>query len=758
MPKDFAFLEWDQLKERLLPYLKTEKARENLKTLQPFFSLEKALVLRDKTFFIWQELEKGRKIELPNLPSLEELFQKSSKRGFFLPKEVSQLALWIETALHLANFLENSPFSELISYLPDLELLYQRLKEIFELERGELHDRASYQLYLIRKKRRELEEELIFRIERLKEFYWEKGYLNEDLYLQKEGRYVLPAKPEFKNKIRGVIRGFSQSGATVFIEPLSIIELTNELEEVIWQEEKEVLRILKEISQEIFLLERAFRRIEEIIADFDLALAKALLGRIYRGVFPEIVKNGTLILEEAFHPLLFFRALERKMPYPVKNNYYLERALLITGPNLGGKTVTLKTIGISVLMALNGFLIPAKKAIVPFFSKILVDLGDEQDLWEGESSFSSHLKNLKRILEEADPETLILLDEPGRGTNPEEGAALIWAIIERLLDKGAKIVLTTHSHLLKSLSSQRKEFQFAKVDFDRKNYAPTYKLDYGYLGDSHAFDMAKKIGIEEEILERAKEFLQNKDFFALEERYLKEIEALENLKKTFEERLKDLEREKANLEKTKEALKKRMEEEIKALESKWQEEFLKFLNSLPKEISRKKALEKFQEFLEKSIPSPFEETFKEGDKVYVEPFKCEGIIQKLGEKKAEILSGNIKLEVPLRALKKTNKTSLPFNIQKNKIFLKEEVFNSKETINLIGEDVETALTLLEKKINECFMRKKGVLLVIHGHGTGKLRLALRKYLTEHPLVESIEEAPPNEGGGGATRVYLAKKE
>ncbi len=759
MSKDYTYLDWEKLKERLFPYLKTEKARQILVQLEPFFDFEKATLLKEKSQFLWQEIEKGREIELPPLPSLEELFQRASKRGFFLSKEISKIAQWIETASNLKSFLENSPFLELKNYLPELELLFQKIKEIFDLERGELRDRASYQLFLIRKKRREIEEELIAKIERLKEFYWKKGYLQEDLYLQKEGRYVLPVKPEYKNKVKGALRGLSQSGATVFIEPLSIIELTNELEEIIWREEKEVLRILKEISGEIFLLEGEFKKIEEIISELDITLAKVLIGREYRGVFPEIVKEGKLILEEAIHPLLFFRSLEKETTPPVRNNYYLERALLITGPNLGGKTVTLKTIGISVIMALNGFLIPAKRAVIPFFSKILVDLGDEQDLWQGESSFSSHLKNLKRILEQADKQTLVLLDEPGRGTNPEEGASLTWAIVERLLDKGAKVVLTTHSHLLKSLSSLREEFQYAKVDFDRKTFMPTYKLIYGYLGDSHAFDLAQKIGLDEGILNRAKEFLQNKNLYDLEEKYAKEIESVEKLRKALEEKLIELERERQNLLKEREQLKEKLRKEISTWQERFQKEFLNFLNSLPKESARKNYIEKFQEFLEKSSLPPFQETFKEGDRVYVQSFNREGIILRLREKKAEILSGNIKFEVPISELRSISQKSSVYGLQKNKFFLREkrDLLNSKETLNLLGEDVESALYLLERKVNDCFMKGKGILLVIHGHGTGRLRSAIRDYLKDHPLVESIEEASPEEGGSGATKVYLAKK-
>lgn len=759
MSKDYIHLDWEQLKQKLFPYLKTEKGKKNLKNLEPIFDLREAKLFKEKSYFIWHQIERGEKLELPSLPSLEEILQRASKRGFFLVKEISSLALWIETAYSLKKILDNSLFSEIKNYLPELERLLQKIKDIFDLNHGEVRSKASYQLFLIRKKRRELEEELISKIERLKEFYWKKGYLQENIYLQKEGRYVLPVKPEFKNKVRGVFRGLSQSGSTVFIEPLSIIELTNELEEILWREEKEILRILKEVSGEILPLEEEIKRVEEIIADLDLTIAKVLIGRIYRGVFPEIVREGELLLEEAFHPLLFFRSIEKGTPLPVKNNYYLKKALLITGPNLGGKTVTLKTIGISVIMALNGFLIPAKRAVIPFFSEILMDLGDEQDLWEGESSFSSHLKNLKRILEQSSNQTLVLLDEPGRGTNPEEGAALIWAIIEKLLDKGAKVVLTTHSRLLKSFSSMRPEFQYAKVDFDKKNFVPTYKLVYGYFGDSHAFDLAHKIGLEEEILNRAKNFLQNKKFYELEEKYAKEIATLEKLKKELEEKLNELERERQSFLEEKEKFKNRINEEVRIWQKKWQEEFQKFLASLPKEVSRKKTLEKFQKFMEKNTPSTLQEDFKEGDKVYVRCFNREGIILKLRDKKAEILSGNIKFEVPITELKFTTQKPSFYEISRKREILGEgESFqNSKETLNLLGEDVESAINLLERKINDCFMKGKSILLVIHGHGTGRLRFSVREYLKGHPLVEGIEEASPEEGGSGATKVFLVRK-
>jgi len=754
-------LEWEALKRRLLPYLKTEKAKKELTNLEPHFDKNKALLFREKAEFLFNKFEKGKPLILPPLPHLEEIFEKAKKRGFFLPKEITALFNFINTSFSLKEPLANSPFSEFAFLVDPLSSLQEKIKEIFELEREDLKDRASYQLFLIRKEKRELEEELFSRLERLKDFYWKKGYLQEEIYLFREGRYVLPVKPEFKNKVKGAVRGFSQSGHTIFIEPLSIIDLANQLEELIWKEEREIVRILREFSQEVFSSEETFLKLEKLLAELDLTLAKVELGRFYRGVFPEIVEEGPLILEEAFHPLLYFRALEKDLPYPVPNNYYLERALMITGPNLGGKTVTLKTIGISVLMALNGFLIPAKRARIPAFSQILVDLGDEQDLWEGESSFSSHLKNLKRILDKADNKTLVLLDEPGRGTNPEEGACLVWSIIEKVLEKGAYVAVTTHSHFLKAEAVKRGDFLLARVEFDKSSLSPTYKLLYGYLGESHAFELARKIGLSEEVLERAKALLTNRNYFELEERYEEEIRKVEQLRKEYEEKLRALQREREVLEKLKKDLQEKYEGEIKNLREKLLKEFQKFLKELEIEkIEKKKikAFEGFKNFLEKSI-SFSGEPLKEGDRVFIESLKQEGKIIKIKEGRAEVLRGNIKLEVPLfdlRKIEESGQNLKDFKYEK-RAFL-SSLASKKEVLNLLGEDVESALYLLEKKLNECFLQGKRELLVIHGHGTGKLRQAVREYLSSHPLVESLKPAEPHEGGNGATKVYLYSKD
>lgn len=759
MSKDFAYLDWEGLKERLLPYLKCEASKIRLSHLEPVFLPEESKRLLEESKFLWNLVEKGKGIHLPPLPALQSLLDVVSKRGVLLPKEVYQIALWIKTSLELREALRDSPFTLISKLSEEFSPLLDWIREVFDLERKEVKDTASYQLRIIRRKKRLLEEELFLKLENLKDKYYKLGYLQEPIFLQREGRYVLPVRPEAKNKVRGVLRGFSQSGATIFVEPFSIVHLTNELEELIWEEDREVAKILRELTEEVLSWQGSFLNLERAMVSLDLAIARVELGRSYRGIFPDEEGFDELSVEEGFHPLLFFRAEEKEALYPVPNNYYLRQALLITGPNLGGKTVTLRTIGIFVLMAQNGFLLPAKKSRIPYFKRLFVDLGDEQDLWEGESSFSAHLKNLKRILEHADGESLVLLDEPGRGTNPEEGSALTWAIIENILKKGARVVVTTHSHILKALASQRKEFAFATVEFDRKTFSPTYRLLYNYLGDSHAFELARRVGLPEDLLKRARDLLTDKDYFELQERYAQNIEALETLKREWEEKLRDLEEERERLAQLKRELETRYERAVEKVYGEWQRDFRNLLERLKTSRSPKRAFREFQRFIEEKQKSePLEErTFQEGERVFIKSFGKEGTILKIREKTALVLSGQLKMEVPLRELKReAEKAGIPART-KYFPFAPQGSSSGRGKLYLLGEDVESALNRLEKELNTCFLEGKEQLLVVHGHGTGRLRQAVRDYLREHPLVKGYEEAPSFEGGSGATIVYIHPK-
>jgi len=755
--KDFLSLNWDILLTYLQKFIRTESAKDYVSKYEPSFSLQKALILKEESNYLLNLFNSGIDIEIPNLPSIRNILDTAEKRGLLLPKELSKICLFIKFIRINRKLLVNSPFGVLVELSAPLEETFERLELIFNLETGDFSDKASYSLYLIRKKIQNLKDELFTKLEKLIEHYTKLGFLQEPIYLVKEGRYVLPVKPEFKNKIKGIVHGFSQSGATVFVEPFSIVVLTNELNELLWEEEREINRLLREITNELLREKERFTQLERELVRLDVAQARVRLGKLYNGILPEFTDSERLEIEEGVHPLLYLRALEGGGTFPVANNFYLTRALLITGPNLGGKTVSLKTIGLYVLMAYGGFLLPAKRAKIPFLQDVLVDIGDDQNLMIGESSFSAHLRNLLRIVKRANEKSLVLLDEPGRGTNPDEGSALVCAIIERLLKRGAKLVVTTHSQAIKGFLSNSEGALIGTMEFDHRTHQPTYRLLLGYWGDSHALKLAKKLGFDEEILKRAEELLENQEYYQWQKRYLEEIEKIEQMKKELSEKTRQLELEREKIRKLKEKLQEELNRAIEKIYTDWQKEFQELINKISEEKSIKKAREEFRNFLrERTIKFEEGPQFSVGERVRIGSTAREGEILAIKENIAIVACGPFKLEIPLCELKKIGQKAETVTSSKNLREKKEETSFKQEKLNLIGETVESALNILEKKINECFLRGVNRLLVIHGHGTGRLRSSIREYLSKHPLIESIEDAPPSAGGSGATLVSLAE--
>lgn len=772
MYKNLSKLDWDKIKEILSGFVYSQSAKEKSLTLEPIFSYEKAINSQEKTKFLWNLIEKGVRFKIPSLQSLSNLFDKAKKRGFFLPKDLCQIKLWLSSIRKYSNFLKNSPFHNLINIWEKISYFEDNLKNILNCENGEIKDTASYELFLIRKKIKEQQELIREKLERIKESLNKKGYLQENLIMKRDGRYVLPVKVEYKNKINGILQSVSQSGATVFIEPASIIPLVNELEELQWREEKEVLKILKEISEELLEVSIYFYEFEKEFIEFEISLAKANFGRIYKGIFPKLKREGEIKFYSAVHPLLILKKQKDFSQKIVYNDFIIEKGLLITGPNLGGKTVSLKTIGLLTLMAQSGFLIPSSFAEVPVFSKIFIDLGEEQDILEGESSFSSHLKNLKKILEKADEKTLVLLDEPGKGTNPEEGSALVSAIVSELLNKNTKVILTTHSQILKSLALKLKDLKIATMEYNLEKMEPTYKLIYGICGGSFAFEVAKKLGFNPQILQKAEEFIERKEYQQLERILNKEREKLKNLQEEIKIKIQELIKKEKELEEKKKEFEKIYLEKLENQLNEWQKEFKDFLKKIECGSSSrfKKVYREFNEFINKKLNSvkPIsKEDIKEGDLVYVKPFAREGTVIKVKDDVVEVKLGTLKLTLSKKNIIKISqmrnlgsfpllsKTQLEYI--KNSIDKKENYEIQKIEVNLLGFRVEEALIEVERVINKAFLEGIKKIYIIHGHGTGKLRDTIRKYLNTHPLIKNFEIAPVYEGGNGVTIAYIQDK-
>ncbi len=756
-------LDWYKFLNYASQFLFSEKAKEEFKSFAPPYEKFQAGILQRETLFVLELFKKKIEFSFPELNSIEKLFFKQKKRGFFLPAELARFKPWFISVRIILPYLENSPFLRLKEVFSEVDFLEERLEEVINCEAGEVRDRASFQLYAIRRRIRELQENLWKRLEVIKDRLFKKGYLREPIITQRAERYVLPVKIEYKNKVRGILHEVSSSGATAFIEPAEIISLANDLEELKWQEEREIIKILKELTGEFEEKEAYFLEMEKEFMRFEFALARAQLGREYNGIMP-VLKDGEIYFKEAIHPLLYLAYKENKGRRPVANDFLIKKGLLISGPNLGGKTVSLKTIGLLSLMAQSGFLVPARKAEVPVFNKVFVDLGDEQDLLEGESSFSSHLKNLKKIVENADENSLVLLDEPGKGTNPEEGSALVAGIVSVLLERGSKVVITTHSQQLKLFAVKLSGLELASMEYDTERLEPLYKLSYGRWGESFAFELARKIGISEEVLKRAEAFLKDKEYWQLTRVIAREREKLKKHEESLKELEEALKKKEEKLLSEKEELEKEKREKVRELI----EEYREKMNSLLKQVqtspkSEKKLREKLsrlsQEFSERMLleKQSQEHFLREGDRVFIPGLGIQGEIVRIKGKICEIKAGNLKLEVEKERIKKVEEAK-PKKKSRNtfKISSSERIFEKESTrIELLGLTVEEAISEVERALNRAFLEGKKKVLLVHGHGTGKLREAIRRHLTGHPLVEKFEYAPPHEGGTGVTVVYMA---
>ncbi len=758
--RSLSRLDWEKLVEKLRPFVSLEITKSRLSLYRPSLDPIRAKGLKEKVKFLLHLDKQGNLPTLPKIPDLRKLFAKANFRGLFLPNELVVLDTLIATTLSLVN-LKDSPFSEVYTLSEGLKEVSYRLREIIVPETSEVRDQASYQLFVLRRKIRELHQQILTKISALKDYYFRKGYLQEDLYTQRNGRYVLPVKPEFKRKVRGILHEVSNTASTYFIEPISLVSPTNELEELRGKEEVELRRILKGLSEELFLYEAKILNLEELLSDLDLAIAKVRLGKLYQGCLPEFTEERKIHLKRAVHPLLLLGE-EPQSERPVRNDILVKQGLLITGPNQGGKTVTLKTVGLMVLMAYEGFLLPAESAQIPRITKVFVDLGDEQDIFQGESSFSSHLKNLKDILSLADERSLVLLDEPGRNTNPEEGSLLAFAVIERLYQTKAMLIVTTHSQLLRDLILRLEGFDVASMDFDLQTLKPTYRLVYGQIGASHAFDLARLIGFDEDLLERAYSLYHNKDFYAWQKWVKEKEKALLAKEKEILTREAELEKLKKKLEEEKERLEREYEQKKQELLKKWEAEFKNLLRRLEsKGKGYKSAVEEYANLLNtlsQASSIPQEKLVSPGDVVRIKNLRKTGRIVKIRDGMAEVMVGSMRIMVPSTEVSPISQEEKTYSLPREaEAYAQNQPSSGEERINILGFDVQTALTEVEKQINSCFLQGKTKLFIVHGHGTGRLRQALWDYLRDHPLVEKFEPAPIDKGGTGATVVYIVPR-
>ncbi len=600
-----------------------------------------------------------------------------------------------------------------------------------------------------------------------------QALLQDALITERSGRYVVPVKQEYRNEVKGIVHDESASGATLFIEPLPVVEQNNRIRSLQIEEKREEERILRTLSSAVAGAAVDLARDYQIMCQLDLLFARAFLAYDMEAFRPIVNDQGRIDISRAKHPLLG----EQTVPINVSLGERFD-ILVITGPNTGGKTVVLKTIGLLTLMAMSGLFIPTReKSQISVFKKIYADIGDEQSIEQSLSTFSSHLKNIIRILGEADSHTLVLLDELGAGTDPVEGAALARAILEDLKKRGARVVVTTHQSELKTFAYQNDRVENACVEFDPLTLSPTYELSIGTPGQSNAFEIAARLGLNGSLVEKAREFVPERDAEIgnmirqlKESRYLYETgqRELETSRRQLGQEREALETEKSSFQGERDAIRERAKFEADQYVSRVKRDANEAIEEIKELLKQREQPPKWHELDQKSrklknltlqMPEPEIQPgntdFSPGDYVLVRSVNQTGQVMEGPNAQGEVAVqiGGIRLTVHKEQLIRQKPKEAKKAIGRTHTFLEKAQHISPE-IDLRGKYSEDAITELDKYLEDANLVGLDRVRVIHGKGTGALRLAVREYLQGHRLVREFRDGMRQEGGYGVTVIEL----
>ena len=710
---------------------------------------------------------------------------------------VDRAAEWRELAMHPPQAMRESwpAIEELSAAIEDFTPLLQYFANKLSPD-GTLDDQASPALASIRreieKQRRGIQNSLRGFLRRLSE----GDALQEELVTIRGDRFVIPVKTEQKRRVQGVIHGASSSGQTVFVEPLETIEQNNELVRLLEDEQREIHRILVEMTARLGQHSESILASVDVLRELELQFAKARFAEQYHCVRVKLLSDdsaNSLVLVDARHPVMERNLLSRgKQVVPLTLEMdSAHRQRIISGPNTGGKTVGLKTVGLLVLMAQAGIPVPAERADLPICDAVLADIGDSQSIEQNLSTFSAHVTNIDFISHTATARSLVLLDELGSATDPEEGAALAVAIAEHFRQAGALTIISTHHTALKIYATSSKGVLNAAVGFDEKTLAPTYQLRVGVPGASAGINIAQQIGLNPQIIEDARRRLstQTQDIAGFLDQLHSDLREIETERLHLRQREQEVARERSRLEA--EGLKEQREK-IRDLEKKMESLLRDFeyhareavsavqdraaATKLGKEAERRiaKARREFREQFNQTVVAHTtgadrgDENARphvvarvsEGDTVQLKSIGRSGrVVRKLEGDAVEVQVGPMKMRVPLDDIATVivQAGNNPVQAARSKginVRLRDEESSAPNEINVIGRNVDEATAEVEKFVDRAFLAGLSHIRVVHGSGMGILRRALREYLKHHPAVVSVTEPPHNQGGGGATEVEL----
>jgi DNA mismatch repair protein MutS2 len=777
-------LEYEKIIEQLGNHVSSSLGKEMVERLTPTFIYDEVVLSQKATFEGATVLRLKGYVPLGGIREIRPSLKRAAIGGMLNSTDLIDIATTLYGGRQLKIFLEGviedqslPILQSWVEQITSLKPLEQEIKLCID-DQGEILDSASSALRQIRAQIRSAESRIRSKLEQMTRSSSTQKMLQDSIVTIRNDRYCLPVKQEYRGHFGGIVHDQSASGATLFIEPEAVVTINNQLREAKVKEEREIEKILHQLSAQVAEEVDALTQNVEALAELDFIFAKANYAKHLRAVHPKLNQQGYFHLKKAKHPLI---PAEEIVPITFELGHEYS-SMIITGPNTGGKTVTLKTLGLLTLMACSGLAIPADEGTeIAVVSSIYADIGDEQSIEQSLSTFSSHMTNIVRIIEKMDHRSLVLFDELGAGTDPTEGAALAMAILDRVYQCGSRVVATTHYSELKAYAYSKPGVMNASVEFDVETLRPTYRLLVGVPGRSNAFSIAKRLGLSDTIIDQAKAQIGEDDtkvetmIASLEENQkLAELDRLEaqRIKREVEQLRQEMQQKEEQFEQQKDKRIAEAEKEaqayfIKAMQE--AEEVIEGLREMSSKqegvkdhllIDAKKKLEGLsqsgvaqREEKQQTIKKKSNQSFLPGEEVYVHSFGQKGhIVEKISGKEYQVQIGIMKMKVSQDQMEKIQREP-----QKTtpRATVNTKAEPTKMEIDLRGQTTDEAMIGIDKYLDDAMLAGYHQVYVIHGKGTGQLRKGVQDFLKKHKRVKGMRLGGAGEGGSGVTVVELS---
>lgn len=779
-------LEYNRIIKQLSDLAITAPAKEQALTLMPSSNFDEVKKSIDQTRVLSNILRVKGPMPITDFKDVRASLKRLKVKANLNGEELGNIFLILSLAKDVSQFtadleereIDTRPIEKTLKNLAIPEDLFKKLNQAIEYD-GTVKDTASSKLMQLRHDIQSNETDIK---NHMNDYISGKHtqYLSENIVTIRDGRYVLPVKQEYKNKFGGVVHDQSASGQTLFVEPQAVLVLNNRQQNLMAQERQEINRILIELSELAGMYQKEIKNNADALTQLDFLSAKSKLAKAMKATEPVLNQDHVIKLRKARHPLISPKKV-------VPNNIELGTSfdtMLITGPNTGGKTITLKTLGLLQLMAQAGLFITAEEGSqLTVFNEIYADIGDEQSIEQSLSTFSSHMDQIIKIMKNVTEDDLVLIDELGAGTDPEEGASLAIAILDDLRGAQAKIAITTHYPELKLYGYNRARTTNASMEFDLKKLAPTYRLRIGIPGQSNAFAIAHQLGMNETVVDKARSLMndEDSDINKMIERLTEQTKAAEQLHETLKQNVDQsitLKRQLQNgLDWYNQQVQKQLEkaqEKADEMLAKKRQKADKIINDLEEQrraggqvrtnkvIEAKGALNKLERENQNLAQNKVLQREKRrhdvsvGDTVKVLSYGQQGVItKKLADHEFEVQIGILKVKVTDRDVEKISTQAAPKKAERavrSSRGLRSTRASSE--LDLRGQRYEEALTNLDRYIDSSLLAGLNTVTIIHGIGTGAIRNGVQQYLKRNSHVKSYSYAPANQGGTGATIVQL----